>query len=266
MSRINNKFYKLKEKKEPAFIAYIMAGDPDLETTLELLKLLPKNGVDIIELGMPFTDPIADGISIQLAGQRSLNSGTNLSKILCIIKEFRKTDNVTPIVLMGYYNPIYSMGVENFLNEAKLVGVDGLLIVDLPPEGDDEVCLPAQKRDIDFIRLATPTSDDKRLKKIIKNSSGFLYYVSITGVTGNKLTSIKNIQSKVSEIKKKTDLPICVGFGIKNLKIAKEIASFSDGVVVGSAIIDKIEKKLPLEEITKFCYELSIAIKKKKNL
>tara|TARA_B100001057_G_scaffold492445_1_gene584851 strand:- start:893 stop:1624 length:732 start_codon:yes stop_codon:yes gene_type:complete len=243
-----------------------MAGDPDLETTLNLLKLLPKNGVDIIELGMPFTDPIADGISIQRAGQRSLNSGTNLLKILNIIKEFRKTDNITPVVLMGYYNPIYSMGVENFLNKAKLVGVDGLLIVDLPPEGDNEVCLPAKKKGIDFIRLATPTSNDKRLKKIIKNSSGFLYYVSITGVTGNKLTSIKDIQSKVLEIKKKTDIPVCVGFGIKNNKIAKEIANFSDGVVVGSAIIERIEKKLSLEKIIKFCNELSIAIKNKNNL
>ena len=266
MSRINNKFKKLKEKKETAFIAYIMAGDPDLETSLKLLKLLPKNGVDIIELGMPFTDPIADGISIQLAGQRSLNSGTNLSKILNIIKEFRKFDNLTPLVLMGYYNPIYSMGVENFLNKAKLVGVDGLLIVDLPPEEDDEVCLPAKKKDIDFIRLATPTSDDKRLKKIIKNSSGFLYYVSITGVTGNKLTSLKSIQNKVSKIKKKTDLPVCVGFGIKNNETAKEIANFSDGVVVGSAIIERIEKKLSLEKIINFCSELSDAIKKKNNL
>ena len=261
MSRIKSKFQQLKEKDQPAFIVYLMAGDPNLDTTLEIMKSLPKNGVDVIELGMPFTDPIADGPSIQLAGQRSLKSGTTLKKIFNIIEEFRKIDNTTPLILMGYYNPIYSMGVDSFLKNAKKVGIDGLLIVDLPPEEDEELCLPAKQKNIDFIRLATPTSNENRLKKILKNSSGFIYYVSIAGVTGNKLSSIKSVEKKVNQIKGKTNLPVCVGFGIRNKETAKEISNFSDGIIIGSAIVEKLEKKLPINEILNFCKEISLYVK-----
>ena len=263
MSRIEEKFVELGKKKQSAFIVYLMAGDPNLNTTLEILNSLPKNGVDIIELGMPFTDPIADGPSIQRAGQRSLKSGTTLDKIFQIIKEFRKYNDNTPIILMGYYNPIYSMGVDIFLSKAKKVGVDGLLVVDLPPEEDEELCLPAKKKKLDFIRLATPTTNEKRLKKILKNTTGFIYYVSIAGVTGNKLSSTMTVEENVLQIKNKTNLPICVGFGIRDVKTAKKISEFSDGIIIGSAIVEKLEKNMSVNEILRFCNEISISIKNK---
>ena len=257
MKRIEDTFRELRKKNKRAFVSFVMAGDPDIEKSLELVMGLPSSGVDIIELGVPFTDPMADGGSIQLAGQRALKSGTNLDKVLNLVDEFRATDKKTPIVLMGYYNPIYFMGVNKFLSRCKAVGVDGLIIVDLPPEEDSELCLPAKNYDIDFIRLATPTSDDKRLNTILNNASGFLYYVSITGITGAAAATKESVQPELERIRKKTSLPICVGFGIKNAQAAREIAEISDGVVIGSAIVEKIGRGESIKEILKFCKTLA---------
>lgn len=240
MSRIDAKFAELNAAGNKAFVAYVMAGDPDYEKGLKIVKGLPAAGVDIIELGIPFTDPMADGTTIQLAGQRALANGQNLEKTLQYARELRKTDDTTPIVLMGYYNPIYSRGVDKFLVEAVAAGIDGLIIVDLPPEEDSELCLPAQEAGINFIRLATPTTDDKRLPKVLTNTSGFVYYVSVTGITGTASAQAGDVAPEVTRIKSKTDLPIIVGFGIKTPQAAEDIARIADGAVVGSAIVERI--------------------------
>ena len=240
MSRIDAKFAELNAAGNKAFVAYVMAGDPDYEKGLKIIKGLPAAGVDIIELGIPFTDPMADGTTIQLAGQRALANGQNLEKTLQYARELRKTDDTTPIVLMGYYNPIYSRGVDKFLVEAVAAGIDGLIIVDLPPEEDSELCLPAQEAGINFIRLATPTTDDKRLPKVLTNTSGFVYYVSVTGITGTASAQAGDVAPEVTRIKSKTDLPIIVGFGIKTPQAAEDIARIADGAVVGSAIVERI--------------------------
>lgn len=240
MSRIDAKFAQLRAEGKKAFVAYVMAGDPNYATGLEIVKGLPDAGVDIIELGMPFTDPMADGATIQLAGQRALESGQNLEKTLQYAREFRKADDTTPIVMMGYYNPIYSRGVDKFLVDAKDAGIDGLIIVDLPPEEDDELCIPAQKMGINFIRLATPTTDDKRLPKVLQNTSGFVYYVSVTGITGAAEAQAADVAPEVARIKSKTDLPVIVGFGIRTPDAAEAISKIADGAVVGSAIVEKI--------------------------
>lgn len=252
MTRIDTRFEKLRGDGRKAFVAYIMAGDPDLETSLEIMKGLPDAGVDIIELGMPFTDPMADGSTIQLAGQRALDGGQDLDKTFQMVRKFRELDQDTPIVLMGYYNPIYARGVDTFLKEAEEVGIDGLIVVDLPPEEDDELCIPAQKAGLNFIRLATPTTDDKRLPKVLQNTSGFVYYVSITGITGAAAAQAVDVGPEVARIKSQTDLPIIVGFGIRTPETAEAIAGVADGVVVGSAIVKMIEEKRPVSEILDF--------------
>ena len=257
MTRIDQKFAALRSEGKKGFVAYVMAGDPDLKTSLELIKGLPAAGVDVIELGMPFTDPMADGPTIQLAGQRALEAGQTLQKTLDMVAEFRKVDQTTPIVLMGYYNPIYSRGVERFLADAKAVGVDGLIVVDLPPEEDAELCLPAQAMGLNFIRLATPTTDAKRLPKVLQNTSGFVYYVSITGITGAAAASAADVAPEVARIKASTDLPIIVGFGVRSPKTARDIASVADGTVVGSAIVKMVEEKRPVAEILSFVKSLA---------
>ena len=240
MSRIDAKFAELNAAGKKAFVAYVMAGDPDYDNGLEIVKGLPAAGVDIIELGIPFTDPMADGITIQLAGQRALANGQTLEKTLQYARELRKTDDTTPIVLMGYYNPIYARGVDRFLLDAVAAGIDGLIIVDLPPEEDAELCIPAQATGINFIRLATPTTDDKRLPKVLQNTSGFVYYVSVTGITGTAAAQARDVAPEVVRIKSKTDLPVIVGFGIKTPQAAEDIARIADGAVVGSAIVERI--------------------------
>uniref|UniRef100_UPI0040471A50 tryptophan synthase subunit alpha n=1 Tax=Yoonia sp. TaxID=2212373 RepID=UPI0040471A50 len=240
MSRIDAKFAELNAAGKKAFVAYVMAGDPDYDKGLEIVKGLPAAGVDIIELGIPFTDPMADGITIQLAGQRALANGQTLEKTLQYARELRKTDDTTPIVLMGYYNPIYARGVDRFLLDAVAAGIDGLIIVDLPPEEDAELCIPTQAAGINFIRLATPTTDDKRLPKVLQNTSGFVYYVSVTGITGTAAAQARDVAPEVVRIKSKTDLPVIVGFGIKTPQAAEDIARIADGAVVGSAIVERI--------------------------
>ena len=240
MSRIDAKFAELRAAGKKAFVAYIMAGDTDYDTGLEVMQGLPAAGVDVIELGLPFTDPMADGSTIQLAGQRALEGGQTLEKTLQYARTFRETDDTTPIVLMGYYNPIYSRGVDRFLVDAKEAGIDGLIIVDLPPEEDSELCIPAQAAGINFIRLATPTTDDKRLPTVLQNTSGFVYYVSVTGITGAAAAQAGDVGPEVARIKAKTDLPVIVGFGIKTPEAAEAIAKVADGAVVGSAIVEKI--------------------------
>ena len=237
MTRIDAKFADLKAQGKKAFVAYIMAGDPDVATSLAVMKGMPAAGVDIIELGLPFTDPMADGPTIQYAGQRALDGGQTLDKTLGMVAEFRKSDSTTPIVLMGYYNPIYSRGVPLFLEQAKAAGIDGLIVVDLPPEEDEELCLPAQAAGLNFIRLATPTTDDKRLPKVLQNTSGFVYYVSVTGITGAAAAQADEVGPEVARIKAKTDLPVIVGFGITTPDAAQTIAGVADGCVVGSAIV-----------------------------
>ncbi len=252
MTRIDQKFAALRTEGKKAFVAYIMAGDPDLETSLELMNGLPGAGVDIIELGMPFTDPMADGPTIQLAGQRALEAGQTLQKTLDMVTAFRKGDQTTPIVMMGYYNPIYSRGVGRFLADAKTAGVDGLIVVDLPPEEDAELCIPAQAAGLNFIRLATPTTDAKRLPKVLQNTSGFVYYVSITGITGAAAASAGDVAPEVARIKAATDLPVIVGFGIRTPQMARDIAGVADGTVVGSAIVSMVAEKRPVAEILSF--------------
>lgn len=249
MTRIDAKFASLKAEGRKAFVSYIMAGDPDLETSLEVMKGLPGAGVDIIELGVPFTDPMADGPTIQLAGQRALDGGQTLQKTLDMAAEFRKSDDTTPIVLMGYYNPIYNRGVDTFLEDAKAAGIDGLIVVDLPPEEDVELCIPARDAGINFIRLATPTTDDKRLPKVLQNTSGFVYYVSVTGITGSQAAQAAEVGPEVARIKAQTDLPVIVGFGITTPDAAKTIAGVADGCVVGSAIVKEIADGKPVAEV-----------------
>lgn len=257
MSRIDAKFAQLRDEGKKAFVAYVMAGDPDYEKGLEIVKGLPDAGVDIIELGVPFTDPMADGATIQLAGQRALEAGQTLEKTLQYARDFRETDDTTPIVMMGYYNPIYSRGVEAFLKDAVKAGIDGLIIVDLPPEEDEELCIPAQAAGINFIRLATPTTDDKRLPKVLQNTSGFVYYVSVNGITGTAEAQADDVAPEVARIKAKTDLPVIVGFGIKTPEAAEGIARIADGAVVGSAIVDKIGKGESVADVLAFVKSLA---------
>jgi tryptophan synthase alpha chain len=244
-TRIDTRFAELKKQGRSAFITFLMAGDPDLETSLAIIKALPKAGADIIEIGMPFTDPMADGPAIQASGLRALTAGMTLKKTLAMVREFRKGD--TPLVLMGYYNPIYVYGVDKFLVDAKSAGVDGLIIVDLPPEEDAELCLPAMKAGLNFIRLATPTTDDKRLPAVLANTSGFVYYVSITGITGSASADTAVVGEAVARIKRHTKLPVCVGFGIRTPEAAGAIARSSDGAVVGTALVDALCGSLDAE-------------------
>ncbi|WP_375256959.1 tryptophan synthase subunit alpha [Citreimonas sp.] len=257
MTRIDATFAKLKDQGRRAFVSYIMAGDPDVETSLALMKGLPAAGVDIIELGLPFTDPMADGPTIQEAGQRALAGGMTLQKTLDMVAAFRKDDDTTPIVLMGYYNPIYSRGVDRFLDDAKAAGIDGLIIVDLPPEEDDELCIPAGAAGLNFIRLATPTTDDKRLPAVLMNTSGFVYYVSITGITGAAAAQAADVAPEVARIQKAANLPVIVGFGIRTPETAREIASVADGCVVGSAIVAEMAKGKPVDEVLAFVASLA---------
>jgi tryptophan synthase alpha chain len=246
-TRIDARFAELKKQGRSAFITFLMAGDPDPKTSLDILKALPKAGADIIEIGMPFTDPMADGPAIQAAGLRALKAGMTLRKTLDLVRGFRKEDAATPLVLMGYYNPIYIYGVDKFLADAKTAGVDGLIIVDLPPEEDAELCLPAMKAGLNFIRLATPTTDDKRLPAVLANTSGFVYYVSITGITGAASADATVVGDAVARIKRHTQLPVCVGFGIRTPEAAGGIARHADGAVVGTALVDALRGSLDAE-------------------
>jgi len=246
-TRIDATFAELAKQGRSAFVTFLMAGDPDPKTSLDIIKALPKAGADIIEIGMPFTDPMADGPSIQAAGLRALKAGMTLKKTLEMVRGFRKDDNATPLVLMGYYNPIYIYGVDKFLSDAKSAGVDGLIIVDLPPEEDTELCLPAMKAGLNFIRLATPTTDDKRLPAVLANTSGFVYYVSITGITGSASADSRAVGEAVARIKRHTKLPVCVGFGIRTPDAARAIAENANGAVVGTALVDALRASLDAE-------------------
>ncbi|MGB3898882.1 MAG: tryptophan synthase subunit alpha [Mesorhizobium sp.] len=243
-TRIDRRMAKLKAEGRPALVTYFMGGDPDYDTSLSIMKALGRSGADVIELGMPFSDPMADGPAIQAAGLRSLKAGQTLVKTLQMAADFRKDDDQTPIVLMGYYNPIYIYGVERFLQDAKASGIDGLIVVDLPPEMDEELCIPALRAGINFIRLATPTTDDKRLPKVLQNTSGFVYYVSMTGITGSALADTDRVADAVKRIKGHTDLPVCVGFGVKTAEQARVIGASADGVVVGTAIVNAVANVL----------------------
>ena len=256
-TRIDQTFARLRAANKKAFVAYIMAGDPDVAASLAVMQGLPGAGVDVIELGLPFTDPMADGATIQLAGQRALEAGMTLDKTLQMVRDFRMGDSTTPIVLMGYYNPIYSRGVDLFLTEAKQAGIDGMIIVDLPPEEDAELCLPAQAAGLNFIRLATPTTDAKRLPTVLKNTSGFVYYVSITGITGAAAASAGDVAPEVARIKASTDLPVIVGFGISTPDQARAIAGVADGCVVGSAIVKEIGGGKAVAEVLAFVATLA---------
>jgi tryptophan synthase alpha chain len=243
-ARMDKRFGDLKAEGRPALVTYFMGGDPDYETSLGIMKALPEAGADIIELGMPFSDPMADGPAIQMAGQRALKGGQTLRKTLQLAADFRKSDGTTPIVMMGYYNPIYIYGVEKFLDDAIAAGIDGLIVVDLPPEMDDELCIPAIRKGINFISLATPTTDEKRLPTVLKNTSGFVYYVSMNGITGSALPDPSLVSGAVRRIKQHTNLPVCVGFGVKTADHAKVIGSSADGVVVGTAIVNQVATSL----------------------
>jgi tryptophan synthase alpha chain len=242
--RIDRRFAALNKEGRAALVTFTMAGDPDYATSLAILKALPKAGADVIELGMPFTDPMADGPAIQAAGLRALKAGQNMKKTLATVRDFRAGDDATPIVLMGYYNPIYIYGVERFLADAKASGVDGLIVVDLPPEEDSELCLPAMKAGLNFVRLATPTTDEKRLPTVLTNTSGFVYYVSITGITGAAAPDTGKVAAAVARIKRHTKLPVCVGFGVRTAAHARAIAEGADGVVVGSALVEAVRQSL----------------------
>ena len=242
--RIERRFAALRRQGRAALVTFTMAGDPDYDSSVAILKALPKAGADVIELGMPFTDPMADGPAIQAAGLRALKAGQNMKKTLRLVREFRAGDDATPLVLMGYYNPIYVYGVERFLTDAKAAGVDGLIVVDLPPEEDAELCLPALAAGVNFIRLATPTTDDNRLPAVLTNTSGFVYYVSITGITGAAAPDPGKVGAAVARIKRYTKLPVCVGFGVRTAEHAGAIAAGTDGVVVGSALVEAVRKSL----------------------
>ncbi|MGB0844306.1 MAG: tryptophan synthase subunit alpha [Alphaproteobacteria bacterium] len=243
-SRIEKRFAKLKAEGRGGLVTFLTAGDPDYDTSLEIVKGLPAAGADVIELGMPFTDPMADGPAIQASSLRALEAGMTLNKTLQMVREFRKDDQDTPIVFMGYYNPIYSKGVQKFLTEAQEAGVDGLIVVDLPPEEDHELCIPAKDFGIQFIRLATPTTDDKRMPKVLENTSGFVYYVSVNGITGTVKGGSSDIESAVARLRRHTDLPLVVGFGIRTADDVREFSSVADAAVVGSAIIGEIKNSL----------------------
>lgn len=243
-TRIDRRFKACAEKGRPALVTFITAGDPDLATSQAVLDALPAAGADLIELGMPFSDPMAEGVPIQRGNQRALAAGQTMDKTLDMVRKFRQSDQDTPIILMGYYNPIYVRGPEAFVAEASDAGVDGLIIVDIPPEADDELCIPAMKGGLNFIRLATPTTDDRRLPAVLKNTSGFVYYVSITGITGAASADPERVAAAVGRIKSHTDLPVAVGFGVKTADQAAEIGRHADGVVVGSVLVEAIRESL----------------------
>jgi len=243
-TRIDTRFATLKAEGRAALVTFVMAGDPDHATSLDIIKALPKAGADLIEIGMPFTDPMADGPAIQAAGLRALANGETLHSTIDLVRAFRASDTETPIILMGYFNPIYIYGVESFLKDAKDAGIDGLIVVDCPPEEDDELCKPALKAGLNFIRLATPTTDEKRLPKVLSNTSGFVYYVSITGITGSATPDFSKVATAVARIKTHTHLPVAVGFGVKTAADASAIAKGADGVVVGSALVEAVRKSL----------------------
>jgi len=243
-TRIDRRFAALNHEGRAALVTFTMAGDPDHETSLAIAKALPAAGADLIELGMPFTDPMADGPAIQAAGVRALAAGARMTKTLALVRAFRESDDATPIVLMGYYNPIYIYGVDKFLADAKAAGVDGLIVVDLPPEEDEELCVPALKAGLNFVRLATPTTDDKRLPAVLANTSGFVYYVSVAGITGSAAPDPKRVTEAVARIKSHTKLPVAVGFGVRTAQAAAAIARGADGVVVGSALVDAVKGSL----------------------
>jgi len=247
-TRIDRRFAQLKTEGRAALVTFLTAGDPDAETSLALLRAIPAAGADVVELGMPFTDPMADGPAIQMSSQRSLKAGQTLKKTLAMVRAFRQADDATPLVLMGYYNPIYIYGVDRFLRDAKSAGVDGLIVVDLPPEEDEELCLPALKAGMNFIRLATPTTDDKRLPAVLANTSGFVYYVSITGITGAAMADPAKVTAAVARIKRHTKLPVAVGFGVRTAEQAAVIASGADGVVVGSALVNALKASLDRDD------------------
>lgn len=243
-TRIDTRFEKLRGEGRAALVTFVTAGDPDYDTSMGIVNGLPAAGADVIELGMPFTDPMADGPAIQASSLRALKAGQNMIKTLQMVRDFRKNDNETPIVLMGYYNPVYIYGTQRFLDDAKQAGVDGLIIVDLPPEEDAEMCVPSLKTGLNFIRLATPTTDEKRLPRVLTNTSGFVYYVSVLGITGTRAPDTTNVTQAVSRIKAKTDLPVAVGFGVRSAEQAEAIARGADGVVVGSALVDAVKNSL----------------------
>lgn len=247
MTRIATRFAALATEGRPGLVTFITAGDPDGATSLAILKALPEAGADVIELGVPFTDPMADGPAIQAAGLRALGNGQTLARTLEMVRAFRAGDDATPIILMGYYNPIYIYGVERFLGDARAAGVDGLIVVDLPPEEDDELCLPALAAGLDFIRLATPTTDEKRLPAVLRHTAGFVYYVSITGITGSATPDAALVSQAVTRIKKHTDLPVAVGFGVRTPEQARAIAAGADAVVVGSALVEAVRTSLDAE-------------------
>jgi tryptophan synthase alpha chain len=250
-TRIEQRFAALKGEGRAALVTFVTAGDPDYATSLQILRALPQAGADVIELGMPFTDPMADGPAIQASSLRALKAGQDMQKTLAMATEFRRADALTPLVLMGYYNPIYIYGVERFLIDAEAAGVDGLIVVDLPPEEDGELCLPALKAGLNFIRLATPTTNDQRLPAVLANTSGFVYYVSITGITGMAAPDTGKVSAAVARIKRHTALPVAVGFGVKTAAQARAIAAVADGVVVGSALIDALKQSLDGDKATK---------------
>jgi tryptophan synthase alpha chain len=243
-TRIDRRFADLRKESRAALVTFLTAGDPDYDTSLSILKAVPQAGADLVELGMPFTDPMADGPAIQASSLRALRNGQTLKKTLAMVRTFRQADEQTPIVLMGYYNPIYIYGVDRFLADATSAGVDGLIVVDLPPEEDDELCVPALRAGLNFIRLATPTTDDKRLPAVLANTSGFVYYVSVTGITGMAAPDTGRVTEAVARIKRHTKLPVAVGFGVKTANHARAIAAGADGVVVGSALIEAVRTSL----------------------
>ncbi|MEH6486682.1 MULTISPECIES: tryptophan synthase subunit alpha [Pseudomonas] len=265
MSRLQTRFAELKQQNRAALVTFVTAGDPGYDASLAILKGLPKAGADVIELGMPFTDPMADGPAIQLANIRALAAKQDLRKTLQMVREFRQDDQSTPLVLMGYFNPIHKFGVDNFIAEAKEAGVDGLIVVDLPPEHNVDLCDPAQAAGIDFIRLTTPTTDDKRLPKVLNGSSGFVYYVSVAGVTGAGSATLEHVEAAVARLRRHTDLPISIGFGIRTPEHAATIARLAEGVVVGSALIDQIEKADNSEDavngVLQLCSELAEGVR-----
>jgi tryptophan synthase alpha chain len=272
-TRIDTRFADLKREGRAGLVTFLMAGDPDAKTALAILKALPKAGADVIEIGMPFTDPMADGPAIQAAGLRALNAGQTMVKTLAAVRAFRKGDDTTPLVLMGYYNPIYIYGVDKFLADAKAAGVDGLIVVDLPPEEDEELCLPALKAGLNFIRLATPTTNDRRLPAVLANTSGFVYYVSITGITGAAAPDAAKVRDAVTRIKRHTRLPVAVGFGVRNARQVREIAGGAEAVVVGSALVNAVAQSLDkkgkatgktVKAVTKLVAELASGVRKRK--
>ncbi|SEH83844.1 tryptophan synthase subunit alpha [Paracoccus alkenifer] len=263
-TRIDRLFQRLGRENRKAFATYTMGYDPDRETSMQVLRGLPGAGVDIIELGMPFTDPMADGPTIQAAGQRALAAGGSATGVLEMVREFRQEDDDTPIVLMGYYNPIYARagGVEQFLTDAAAAGVDGLIVVDLPPEEDAELCIPAAEAGISFIRLATPTTDDRRLPAVVQNTSGFVYYVSVTGITGGPAADAAEVAPEVARIRDASGLPVVVGFGISTPDAAQAVAGVADGCVVGSAIVRHIAEGKPVDQVLGFVRSLAEGVRR----